>query len=114
MKRYMAGIIAVTLLSACSSAGKLRDTVPTAVYVGSSSASDVISCVSNAWATKHFQIDTVPLPSGTSLQLRENDSGPVLALVDVTPTAGGTTTAKYYSQMPDDDTWFFQQVKSCM
>jgi len=114
MKSYTASIVILLSLSACSSAGKLRDTVPTAVYVGSSSASDVVSCVSSAWATRHFLIDTVPLSTGTSLQLRADENGPVMALVDILPTAGGTTTAKYYSQMPDDDTWFFQQVKGCM
>ncbi|MBB6247895.1 hypothetical protein [Rhodanobacter sp. A1T4] len=113
MKKYLSGGALLMALSACSSAGSLRNGTPTAVYMGSSSASDVVSCVSTAWATKHYQIDAVPLTSGTSLQLAESDSSPVLALVDIVPT-GANTKATYYSRMPDDDTWFFQQVKSCM
>lgn len=113
VKKYVASIAAAISLAACSSAGNLRNDAPTAAYRGTSSVGDVASCVSSAWATKPFKIANVPLVSGTSLQLRQTDSSPVLALVDITPV-GDHTTAKYYSRMPDDDTWFFKQVKECM
>lgn len=113
MKNTLIGVVLLMALSACSSAGNLRNGTPTAVYMGDSSASDVVSCVSTAWQTKHYQVNPVPLVSGTSLQLQESDSGPVLALVDIVPT-GANTKATYYSRMPDDDSWFFRQVKDCM
>jgi hypothetical protein len=114
MKRYLTCAPLLIALSACSSAGSLRDTIPTAVYVGTSSVADVVSCVSTAWATKGADIDTVPFIGGTSLQIQKTDDSPILALVDITAGSGGRTIAKYYSRMTDDDTWFFQQVKSCM
>lgn len=113
MRIYLVCATLVLALSACTSAGTLRNGTPMAVYAGSSSAGDVASCVSVAWATKNYQISTEPLISGTSLQLRATDSGPVLALVDIAPV-GAKTVAKYYSRMPDDDTWFFKELKGCM
>ena len=113
MKIYLVCATLLLTLAACTSAGTLRNGTPTAVYAGSSSAGDVASCVSAAWATKHYQISTEPLVSGTSLQLRATDNGPILALVDIVPV-GEKTVATYYSRMPDDDSWFFKEVKGCM
>ena len=113
MGRYVVGLAVICSLAACSSAGNLRNDAPTAAYTGTRSVSDVVSCVSSAWATKRFKVSNVPLVSGTSLQLQETDGSPILALVDITPV-GDHTTAKYHSRMPDDDTWFFKQVKECM
>jgi hypothetical protein len=110
---YFLGAVLLIALTSCSSAGNLRNGAPTAAYDGSSSVSDVSSCVASAWAAKPLEIATVPLISGTSLQLHETDDSPVLALVDIVPV-GDHTTAKYYSRMPDDDSWFFKQVKECM
>jgi hypothetical protein len=113
VEKFVARLAVTISLAACSSAGNLRNGAPTAAYTGTSSVSDVASCVSSAWAAKPFKIANVPLVSGTSLQLQQTDSSPVLALVDIT-AVGDHTTAKYYSRMPDDDTWFFKQVKECM
>ena len=113
IEKYSACVAMAMSLAACSSAGNLRNGAPTAAYAGTSSVSDVASCVSSGWATKPLKIAEVPLVSGTSLQLQETDNSPVLALVDITPV-GDHTIAKYYSRMQDDDTWFFNQVKDCM
>ncbi|HZX70379.1 MAG TPA: hypothetical protein VFE77_06125 [Rhodanobacter sp.] len=113
MKRYLACVIAATLLSGCSSAGTLRNTAPTAVYVGDNTAEAVATCISNAWSAKQLQMTTVPVFGGTSIQLQESADGPIVALVDITPT-GSHTTAKYYSRFSYDDTWFFKQVQNCM
>lgn len=113
MKKYLICAALLMLLSACSSAGNLRNSAPTAVYAGDTSAEQVTSCVSSAWAKKHYQVTAVPLLSGTSLQIQDTATSPVLALVDIVPT-GAKTVAKYYSRMVDDDSWFFGQVKDCM
>ncbi|WP_139350136.1 hypothetical protein [Rhodanobacter sp. C03] len=92
---------------------KLRDSTPTAVYIGSNSAEDVASCVSSAWSTKPLHMTTAQMIGGISIQLQQNADGPIVALVDIKPV-GANTTAKYYSQLPYDDTWYFEQVKHCM
>jgi hypothetical protein len=113
MKQTMGCVIAITLLSGCTSAGSLRNAAPTAVYAGDATAEDVLSCVSNAWSAKQLPMSTEAVFGGTSIQLQEKANGPIVALVDITPS-GGHTLAKYYSRFVYDDTWYYTQVKSCM
>lgn len=113
MKRHMACVISLTLLSGCSSVAKLRDSTPTAAYLGSNSVEDVVACVTGAWSAKPLRMTTAQMFGGTSIQLQDNAGGPIVALVDI-KAVGANTTAKYYSQLPYDDTWYFEQVKHCM
>jgi hypothetical protein len=113
MKRTMGCVIVIALLSGCTSAGSLRNAPPTAVYAGDATAEDVLSCISNAWSAKQLPMSTEYVFGGTSIQLQEKTDGPIVALVDVTPS-GGHTLAKYYSRFSYDDTWYYTQVKSCM
>jgi hypothetical protein len=113
MKRYLGCVIITTLLAGCTSAGTLRNAEPTAVYAGDSTAEDVLSCVSNAWSAKQLPMSTEPVFGGTSIQLQETTDGPIVALVDITPS-GSHTLAKYYSRFTYDDTWYYTQVKECM
>jgi hypothetical protein len=113
MKRTIGGVLIIALLSGCTSAGSLRNAAPTAVYAGDATAGDVLSCVSNAWSAKQLPMSTEAVFGGTSIQLQEKADGPIVALVDVTPS-GARTLAKYYSRFSYDDTWYYTQVKNCM
>ena len=113
MTRTMGCVIIIALLSGCTSAGSLRNAAPTAVYAGDAAAEDVLSCVSNAWSAKQLPMSTEEVFGGTSIQLQEKTDGPIVALVDITPS-GAHTLAKYYSRFSYDDTWYFTQVKNCM
>jgi len=113
MKRYLGCVIVISLLAGCTSAGTLRNETPTAVYAGDSTAEDVLSCISNAWSAKQLPMSTEYVFGGTSIQLQEKVDGPIVALVDVTPS-GAHTLAKYYSRFTYDDRWYYTQVKNCM
>jgi uncharacterized protein YceK len=113
MNRSLALAAGALLLAGCSSVGSLRDSTPTAIYVGTASVEDVAGCVSQAWSTKPIQVKTVDLFGGTSIQLQKDSGGPVLAVADI-KAVGPKTVAKYFSRFPDDDTWYFQQIKDCM
>lgn len=113
MKRYLGCVMIMTLLAGCSSAGTLRNGTPTAVYAGDATAEDVLSCISGAWSAKQLPMSTESVFGGTSIQLQEKVDGPIVALVDVTPS-GSHTLAKYYSRFTYDDRWYYMQVKDCM
>jgi hypothetical protein len=113
MKRTMGCVVIIALLSGCTSAGSLRNAAPTAVYAGDATAEDVLSCISNAWSAKQLPMSTEYVFGGTSIQLQQKVDGPIVALVDVTPS-GAHTLAKYYSRFTYDDTWYYTQVKICM
>lgn len=113
MKKYLACAAVATVLAGCTSAQSLRDSTPTATYAGQGSAEAVATCVSNAWAAKPVNLQTIVLYSGTTIEIRQTQDGPVMALVDIKPV-GAHTTAKYYSHFPDDDSWFFDHVETCM
>jgi len=112
MKRQVTCLIAATLVAGCSSAGKLRDLPPTAVFVSSESRSDVVNCINTAWSQKSLPFDVVPYTGGDSIQLRETAGGPVAALVDVTATSDHTTL-RYYSETFTQDAWYVDQIKVC-
>lgn len=112
MKHALLSAVVVLALSACSSVGSLRNSVPTATYASSDSASDVVSCVSDAWSRGKLEVSAVDTVDGTSIQLQQKEDGPVLALVDIKPS-GARTIAIYYSHLPYDDSWYFQQIRQC-
>lgn len=103
----------ILALTACSSVGSLRNAAPTATYASSESAADVVSCVSDAWSRGKLQVGATGTVNGTSIELQQTDDGPVLALVDI-KASGERTIAIYYSNLPYDDSWYFQQIKQCM
>jgi hypothetical protein len=113
MKHRLVCLIAATLIAGCSSAGKLRDIPPTAVFVSSQSRSDIVNCINQAWSQKPLPIDAVPYTGGDSIQLRETAGGPVAALVDVTATSDHTTI-RYYSETFTEDAWYVDQIKTCI
>ncbi|WP_243048379.1 hypothetical protein [Dyella sp. RRB7] len=113
MKRYVAFAALTALLAGCTSTQTLRDSKPTAVYEGGGTAEDVATCVNAAWSSKPVHLSTIVLYSGTTIELRETEGGPVVALVDIKPV-GAKTVATYYSQFSTDDTWYFDHVESCM
>lgn len=113
MKRQAACLIVAALVAGCSSAGKLRDLPPTAVFVSSESRSDVVNCINKAWSQKPLPFDAVPYTGGDSIQLRETADGPIAALVDVTAT-GDHTTLRYYSETFTEDAWYVDQIKTCV
>ena len=112
MKRYLACMAVVGLLTACTDAQSLRDTVATGYYVGDRSVDEVAACVSGSWSKKSAQMAVVPLFGGTSIQLRDGEGGPMFALVDIVAT-GSTTTARYHSKTGQRD-WYAEQVMDCM
>lgn len=113
MKQILLPATLVLGLAACSSVGSLRDSTPTATYASSNSAPDVVSCVSDAWSRGKLQVGATTTVDGTSVQLQETDDGPVVAMVDIKPS-GDRTIAIYYSKLPYDDSWYYQQIKQCM
>lgn len=113
MKHSLALAAGALLLAGCTSVETLRDSTPTAVYDGSASVEDVAACVAQAWSTKPIQVKTSQLFGGTSIQLQKDSGGPILAVADI-KAVGPRTVAKYYSRFPDDDSWYFQQIKQCM
>ena len=112
MKRYLACMAVVGLLTACTDAQSLRDSVATGYYVGDRSVEEVVACVSGSWSKKPAQMAVVPLFGGTSIQLRDGEGGPMIALVDIVAT-GATTTARYHSKAGQQD-WYSEQVMDCM
>ena len=112
-KKYLVCAAVATVLAGCTSTQSLRDSAPTATYVGQGSAEAVATCVSDAWTAKPVNLQTIVLYSGTTIEIRQKQDGPVMALVDIKPV-GAHTTAKYYSHFPDDDSWFFDHVETCM
>lgn len=112
MKRYLACMAVVGLLTACTDAQSLRDTVATGYYVGDQSVDNIVACVSGSWSKKSARMAVVPMFGGTSIQLRDGEGGSMVALVDIVAT-GATTTAKYHSK-PGQDAWFSEQVMDCM
>jgi uncharacterized protein YceK len=112
MKRMMAFAALTTLLAGCTSAVTLRSSKPTAVYEGEGSAEDIATCVNAAWSTKPVKLSMNVLYSGTTIEIRQTDDGPIVALVDIKPV-GPRTIATYYSQFPSDDTWYFNQIEDC-
>ncbi|QNK03340.1 lipoprotein [Dyella telluris] len=113
MKRYVVPALAMTLLAACSSAGSLRNSKPTASYAGAGSAGDIASCVSNAWGTKPVHLESHVLYTGTTIEIHKTPDGPAVALVDIKPVSD-RTVATYYSNFDEDDTWYFEQVAHCV
>ena len=109
----MAFAVTATLLAGCSSVGSLRNSTPTAVYKGDGAVGDVASCVTDAWSTKSLDVEGDVQYTGTTIELRQSKDSPVIALVDIRPV-GATTVAKYYSNFPTDDTWYFERVRDCM
>jgi len=112
MKRHLACIVFAGLLTACTQAQSLRDTVATGYYVGEASVDDVATCVSGDWSKKPLQMAIVPLFGGTSIQLRNGADGKLVALVDIVAT-GVTTTGKYYSK-PGVDASYSDDVMDCL
>ena len=112
MKRYLACLAIVGLLSACTQAQSLRDKRAAGYYVGDVSVDDAVGCVSASWSKKPLHMAVIPLFGGTSIQLRDGANGPLVGLVDIVAT-GATTTAKYYSNS-DEDSWYSDQVMDCM
>jgi len=112
MKRYLAFIAVVGLLSACTEVQSLRDSPATGYYVGDRSVDEVVACVSGSWSKRSAQMAVVPMFGGTSIQLRDGAGGPMVALVDIVAT-GPTTTAKYHANA-GQDAWFSEQVMDCM
>ncbi|WP_077444428.1 hypothetical protein [Rhodanobacter sp. C05] len=112
MKRYLACIAVVGLLSACTDAQSLRDSAPSGYYVADRSVDEVVACVSGSWSKRSAHMAVVPMFGGTSIQLRDGADGPMVALVDIVAT-GPTTTAKYHSNA-GQDVWFSEQVMDCM
>ncbi|MFC4526168.1 hypothetical protein ISN76_19925 [Dyella halodurans] len=113
MKNYFACAVIATLLAGCTNALSLRDSAPTATYAGSGSAEAVADCVVNAWSAKSLSLQRIVLYSGTTIEIRETEKSPVIALVDIKPV-GENTIAKYYSNFPTDDSWFFDHIETCM
>jgi hypothetical protein len=113
MKRYVAFAALTALLAGCTSTQGLRDSKPTAVYEGGGAAEDVATCVNAAWSSKPVHLSMTVLYSGTTIQIRETENGPVVALVDIKPVSD-RTVAKYYSNFSTDDSWYFDHVESCM
>jgi len=113
MKRYVAMAAAATLLTACSSAGSLRNSKPTASYAGAGSAGDIASCISGEWGTKPVHLESYVLYTGTTIEIHQTENGPAMALVDIRPV-GDHTVATYYSNFNEDDTWYFEQVAKCV
>ncbi|MGH8158532.1 MAG: hypothetical protein ACREPQ_10475 [Rhodanobacter sp.] len=112
MKRYLACIAVVGLLTACTQAQSLRDSRASGYYVSDQSVDEVVACVSGKWSGKSAHMDAVQLFGGTSLQLWGGDGGSMIALVDIVAT-GATTTAKYHSKSGQQD-WYSEQVMDCM
>lgn len=111
-RRYLACIALAGLLTACTQAQSLRDTVATGYYVGDTSVEDAAACVSSDWSKKPLPVNVVPLLGGTSIQLSDGAGGKMVALVDVLAT-GATTTAKYYSK-PGVDSSYSDTVMDCL
>ena len=111
-RRYLACIALAALLTACTQAQGLRDTVATGYYVGDASVEDVASCISSDWSKKPLSMSVVPLLGGTSIQLSDGAAGKMVALVDVVAT-GATTTARYYSK-PGVDSSYSDAVMDCL
>lgn len=112
LRRYLACIAFAGLLTACTQAQGLRDTVATGYYVGDVSVDDVAGCVSANWSKKPLHMTVVPLFGGTSIQLKDGANGNLVALVDVVAT-GATTTAKYYSKSGVDSS-YSDAVMDCL
>jgi hypothetical protein len=112
MKRYLACAAVIGLLSACTQEQSLRDTRAAGYYVTDQTVEAVETCVTGKWATKSAQLGVVQLSGGTSVEVWDGKSGPLIALVDILAT-GATTTAKYYSKS-GDRSWYSDQVMDCM
>jgi hypothetical protein len=113
MKRYVVPALAMTLLAACSSAGSLRNSKPTASYAGAGSVADIASCISGAWGAKPVHLESYVLYTGTTIEIHKTPDAPAVALVDIKPVSDHTV-ATYYSNFDEDDTWYFQQVADCV
>ena len=112
MKRYLACMAVAGLLAACTQAQSLRNSPATGYYVGDRSVDEVVACVTGKWSGKSTHMDTVALFGGTSIQLRDGEGGPMVAMADIVAT-GATTTAKYYSKTGQKDL-YSEQVMDCM
>ena len=113
MKRYVAFAMLATLLAGCTSTTNLRSSKPTAAYAGSGNVGDIASCVAGAWDTKPVHLSSYEVFAGITIEIRQTENGPAVALVDIKP-AGERTVATYYSNLDEDDTWYFEQVEHCM
>lgn len=113
MKQYVAFASLAVLLAGCTAQQSLRNGQPTAMYEGTGAAGDVANCVNTAWSAKPLHLSMIVLYSGTTIELRKTEDGPVVALVDIKPVSD-KTIASYYSSLDEDDSFYFDHVQSCM